>query len=124
MALCLAAGGLVTRLALTTFTLAWLHSVEKVRWEEDWRVEGPALVITEARILGSGAGMEPPEDAVLADGAWHYRPNLGPLARIDLARSGVVPDWQLCSAGRCREIADYLPGRPREGTVTLSACRP
>jgi hypothetical protein len=72
--LCLAAGAVAASLAVETFTLSWAHSIEKIRWEEDWRVEGHALVITEARIRGSGAGMEPPEGAVLTNGVWLTSP--------------------------------------------------
>ena len=73
--ICLAAGTLVATLAVNNFTLAWTHSIEKVRWEEDWRAENGALVIDLARIRGTGAGMEPPENAVLKDGVWHDRPS-------------------------------------------------
>jgi hypothetical protein len=58
--LCLAAGAVAASLAIDSFTLSWIHSIEKIRWEEDWRIEAGALVVTEARIRGSGAGMEPP----------------------------------------------------------------
>ena len=33
MPLCVAAGGLVVTLAMESFTLAWTHSIEKIRWE-------------------------------------------------------------------------------------------
>lgn len=123
MGLCLMAGALVTRLAITSFTLAWTHSVEKSRWEEDWRVTGSMLVIDESRIEGSGAGMEPPDDAVLSGGYWHYRPHLDPLPQVELARGGVVADWQLCLSGSCREIASYLPVQaPRDQNVILRPC--
>ncbi|MGD9510423.1 MAG: DUF1850 domain-containing protein [Geminicoccaceae bacterium] len=123
MALCLLAGAFAAQLAVTDFTLAWTHSVERVRWEEDWRVEGNRLVLTESRIKGSGAGMEPPPDAVLADGFWHYRPPLAPLERIELARSGAVGDWQLCLAGSCRDLTAYLPADAPTGVpVTARAC--
>jgi hypothetical protein len=121
-ALCLAAGGLVVRLALSAFTLAWTHSVERVRWEEDWRIEGTSLVLVEARIQGSGAGMEPPAGAVLEHGFWRYRPAMAPLARLDLARGSPVPDWRLCTGGRCTALADLLPQAARDRDVTLSAC--
>jgi hypothetical protein len=123
MALCLAAGGVVARLATAAFTLAWTHSVERLRWEEDWLVEGASLVLVEARVQGSGAGMEPPDGAVLEGGFWRYRPDLAPLPRIGLARGGAVPDWQLCVAGRCRELADHLPAEARGAPgVELHAC--
>ena len=123
MALCLAAGAVLVQIEITRFTLAWLHSVERVRWEEDWRVEGDRLVLVESRIKGSGAGMEPPAEAVLADGYWHYRPQVAPLERIDLARSGMVADWQLCIAGKCRDLTTYLPAdAPTSVPVTVRAC--
>ena len=64
MSLCLAAGAITASLAIQAFTLAWAHSIEKIRWEEDWRVEENQLHLVEARIKGTGAGMEPPPDAV------------------------------------------------------------
>lgn len=120
MALCLVAGEVVARLAVASFTLAWTHSVERVRWEEDWRIADGLLVPVAARIKGSGAGMEPPEDAVLRDGYWIYRPRLAPLAHLDLARSDSVADWQLCLDGACRSLGSYLPGPA--STVTLRGC--
>ena len=65
MSLCILAAGKTTVLAVSAFTLSWTHSVEKTRWEEDWRVTPAGLEIVEARVKGSGAGMEPPEGAVL-----------------------------------------------------------
>ena len=44
------------------FTLAWTHSIEKVRWEEDYAVRfdavlgQPVLHAVQARVRGSGAG--------------------------------------------------------------------
>lgn len=123
MALCLAAGAATARLALAAFTLAWTHSVEKVRWEEDWRVEGGKLHLVEARVKGSGAGMEPPEGSVLAGGYWRYRPAAAPLARLDLARGGGVADWRLCAGdGGCRAPGELLPGLPAETSLSLTAC--
>lgn len=120
MALCLVAGEVVARLAVAGFTLAWTHSVERVRWEEDWRIADGRLIPVAARIKGSGAGMEPPEDAVLRDGYWTYRPRLAPLEQLDLARSDAVADWQLCLDGACRSLGSYLPGAA--STVTLRVC--
>jgi hypothetical protein len=108
--ICLAAGAVVVALAGDTMTLVWTHSVEKTRWEEDWRLEGGALVARAARVRGSGAGMEPPAGARLAAGAWHYRPTLPPQQRLTLARSSVADDYELCDAAGCRPLADRLPG--------------
>ncbi len=121
--LCLAAGAVSAVLALDGFTLAWMHSIEKVRWEEDWRIEGRALVITEARIRGFGAGMEPPTGAVLKDGVWHYRPELPPQTVLRLTHSPHASGYELCVAGHCRPLADSLPGMDNNGVVHVSVCR-
>lgn len=128
---CLATAGLAaavvtTSLPLQGFTLAWTHSIEKTRWEEDYQVlstaDGPRLQLTEARIHGSGAGMEPPPDAVLAGGVWHYRPPLAPLERLHLARSEYVADYSICWDGRCRGLAE-LAGPPATAPqVEIYAC--
>lgn len=69
MGLCLGLAGIAwTTLPVRDFTLAWMHSIEHVRWEEDYLVTADGLVPGEARIQGSGAGMEPPQGAELRDG--------------------------------------------------------
>ena len=75
-----------------------------------------------ARIAGSGAGMEPPADAILHDGTWHYRPALPPLPQVLLSHSPYAGSYELCVAGGCRPIADYLPGLPAQATLRLAAC--
>jgi hypothetical protein len=122
MPLCLAAGAVTATLAIESFTLAWTHSIEKLRWEEDWRVEGKALVISEARIRGTGAGMEPPPDAVLKDGAWHYQPKLAPQAQVRLAHSPYTAGYELCIDGKCSPLAERLPGAENPSTIVLEAC--
>ncbi len=121
--LCLAAGAVSAVLSIDGFTLAWMHSIEKVRWEEDWRIERSALVITEARIRGFGAGMEPPQGAVLKEGAWHYRPALPPQAVLRLAHSSYTSGYELCDEGRCQPLADYLPGIADNADIELMACK-
>jgi hypothetical protein len=122
--LCLAAGSLSAALALQAFTLAWYHSIEKVRWEEDWRISGPALVLVEARIRGTGAGMEPPAGAVLERGVWRYRPDQSPLPRLRLGNSSFVQGYQLCAGHDCRPLADHLPGSNNEIVIDLFPCPP
>ena len=48
MPLCLTASAVAAVLAVESFTLAWTHSIEKIRWEEDWRIEAGQLRIVEA----------------------------------------------------------------------------
>jgi hypothetical protein len=105
MSLCVLGGGEAIRLSIAAFTLAWTHSVERVRWEEDWRVTPAGLELVEARVQGSGAGMEPPEGAYLEGGWWVYRPDRPTLRALVLAASGETGGgWSICAAGNCREI--------------------
>lgn len=121
MSLCLASGALLVKIASTAFTLAWTHSIEKIRWEEEWRVDAGSLVLQEARIRGSGAGMDPPEGARLENGVWHYQVTRR-LARLDLAHSPYTAGYTLCLDGHCRPLAEYFGNLPAITTVTLSPC--
>ncbi len=120
--LCLAAGAVAASLAIDSFTLTWIHSIEKIRWEEDWRIEAGALVLTEARIRGTGAGMEPPPGAVLKNGVWHYRPQLPPQAVLRLSHSAHAGGYTLCTATLCAPLADRLPGLPDSTTIEIYSC--
>ncbi|MBA3589261.1 DUF1850 domain-containing protein [Methylibium sp.] len=106
------------------FTLAWTHSIEKTRWEEDYKVDlhagTPRLRALSARVRGSGAGMEPPPDAVLRKGWYEYQAGQ-PLPPLRLTRSAFTPDYDWCDATGCRPLAAWLPS---DGGVTLlHACR-
>lgn len=111
------------------FTLAWMHSIEKVRWEEDYAVvpgqgvgSAPTLQALAARVQGSGAGMEPPEDARLMRGGWYeYTPKIRMPGELRLTRSIYTADYDWCSQGNCRPLSELLPS---DGGVTLlTACR-
>lgn len=118
MSLCILAAGKMATLAVTAFTLSWTHSIEKTRWEEDWRVTPAGLEVIEARIKGSGAGMEPPADAVLEDGWWRYAPAVAPRPELVLAASGATgAGWTICAEGACKDIG-AAAGEP----VTLKPC--
>jgi hypothetical protein len=119
-AVCLAAGATVVKLALSSFTLAWTHSIEHVRWEEDYRVAGERLELVQARIQGSGAGMEPPPDAKLSGGWWTYAPADRWHAELRLTRSPYTSDYELCTAGGCRPLSEVLP--QREGITRVYSC--
>lgn len=113
MSLCLAGSALALTIAGQAFTLAWTHSVEKTEWQERWRIGrtagSSALVLDEARVRGSGAGMEPPEGSVLRDGWWVYRLDLA-LPALRLAVSGATGrGWQLCTdEGGCMDLEARL----------------
>lgn len=104
-------------------TLAWEHSVEKIRWEEDYVVRIGRLELMEARVKGSGAGMEVPEGAVLRDGWWHYRPTDKLPGKVTLTRSTYVKDYELCWGQRCRTLTEILGPSVREGeSVEMFIC--
>lgn len=105
--ICLTAAGVTVRLA-AAITLLWTHSVQKTSWEEDWQATPSGLVLSEMRIEGSGAGMEPPPDAVLRGGRYVSHPALVPLREVNLRRSGATADYSVCMDGRCRPMGDLL----------------
>uniref|UniRef100_A0A9E8CRH2 DUF1850 domain-containing protein n=1 Tax=Bosea sp. NBC_00436 TaxID=2969620 RepID=A0A9E8CRH2_9HYPH len=120
MSLCLVAGALVVVLGRGEITLGWRHSVQKTLWEEVWRETPAGLEIVEARIEGSGAGMDPPDGAKLIDGFWRWHPTLPPLQEVVMRRSGATADWRICTASGCRAMSDYLP--TDADPVTLKIC--
>lgn len=122
IALCLSAGALSATLNIQAFTLAWMHSVEKIRWEEDWRIEGKNLHIIQSRIQGTGAGMEPPIGAVLKDGYWHYTPDIKPLPSVSLMHSSFTKGYELCFKGSCHPLVQFLPGIHDTQSILLSPC--
>ena len=120
--LCLVVGTALYTLPAARFTLRWQHTVEKVLWEEDYVVAGEWLYLSGARVRGSGAGMEPPPDAVRVGSAWHYRPAERWHRELKLARSDFGRDYELCVDGACKPLSTWAPA-PLAPT-TLSACAP
>lgn len=119
LALCILSGTTTVIVAAKLFSLSWQHSVEHTEWREDWRVAPAGLELVEARVKGSGAGMEPPEGSVLREGWWVYRPRLPAQERIVLAASGATGDgWLFCANGQCRVL-----GAEASDPITLEACR-
>lgn len=116
LGLCIASGGKVLYAALAAFTLTWTHSVEKIGWQEDWIVNPDGLKVVSARIKGSGAGMDPPADAVFDGEWWHYTPHVPPQPRVALGRSGEAGAWHLCMPGH--------GGPTGRGTGVGSECVP
>jgi hypothetical protein len=129
MSLCIATAALALGLGVETFTLAWTHSVERTEWRENWRVQGGLLHLDEARVRGSGAGMEPPGDAVLRAGWWVYPGHVAPVPALNLAVSGATGrGWQLCTAAGCVDLETQMSAlgvAPQQITLSaLSPCRP
>lgn len=105
MSLCVSASGHLIALAATAFSLTWTHSVEKTEWRENWVVVDSRLQVDQASVMGSGAGIGLPDDAVFSDGVWTYRPKLAPLEQLSLAASGATPSpWTLCTSQTCLQL--------------------
>lgn len=109
-------------------TLAWTHSIEQVRWEEDYLVQAnpnratpPRLLAVKARVQGSAAGMEPPTDAVLRDRSYEYTPQIQQVPELRLTRSEFTADYELCTVAGCQPLSRWLPS---DNAVTLlTPCR-
>ncbi|WP_353859347.1 DUF1850 domain-containing protein [Azospirillum formosense] len=123
VALCLSAlgGAVLAALPGPAFTLSWTHSVERTEWREDWRIEDGRLVLIEARVKGTGAGMEPPQGARLAEGWWIWVPAVPPLERLVLAASSHTPDHRLCAGEECRPLHGWIGG-PVPSPLELKPC--
>lgn len=112
-----------------TVTLRWLHSIERVQWEETYALPAPgaypALTLERARVVGSGAGMEPAPQAHWRDGGFEWHPRT-PVPWLLLARSPFAAEHTLCVDGRCAALSAWLPAQApaTDGVVRLRPCRP
>lgn len=125
-----------------TVTLAWTHSIERVRWEESYTLLAPTdtgqrcapardgtLCPLWARVRGSGAGMEPAPDAVWRDGGYEWSPPPAALPALRLMHSAYTADYTLCLDGRCRPLREWAGPVPSgasasdAGVVRLRPCR-
>ena len=124
LSLCLISAGVVKTLAVAAFTLAWTHSVEKVEWQEDWRITAHGLELEQARVKGSGAGMEPPPEALLVDGWFQWQPKRAAMPEVVLGNSGAAGEWRLCSEGNCRTLSEIFGHPVGVNSTTMRACDP
>jgi hypothetical protein len=124
LSLCLASVGVAKTLSIAAFTLAWTHSIEKIEWQEDWRITSKGLELVQARVKGSGAGMEPPADARLVGGWFQWQPNRAPMPEVVLGNSGAAGEWRLCSDGHCRTLSEILGHSIGANVTTITACDP
>src|SRR6202040_3087619 len=122
LSLCLASAGIVKTLSVAAFTLVWTHSIEKVDWQEDWRVTPRGLELVQARVKGSGAGMEPPGDARLVDGWFQWQPGRAPMPEVLLGNSGAAGEWRFCSDGKCRTLSEIFGHPIGVSVIKMSAC--
>ncbi len=121
IAACLVVAGIVAAtIPGERFTLSWTHSIEKILWEEDYRVSGDVLQLVGSRIRGSGAGMEPQPGSVWKQGAWHRRENQA-LDQLSLTRSPYAGDYRWCNHSGCRPLSHWLGPPPDAQFVAVRA---
>ncbi len=122
--LCLFAlgGALLASLPGTDFTLSWTHSIEKTEWRERWSVDSGRLRPVEARVRGTGAGMEPGPDAQSTSDGWLvWVPGLPPQESVALAASGFTGEHRLCTGADCRPLSVWTG--VADQAVVMRACR-
>ena len=122
MSVCFIAGAVTKALQVTAFTLVWTHSVERTDWQEDWRVSARRPHAGEARIKGSGAGIDPPPDARLIDGWWRWNPAPVNRSEVVLGHSGAAGDWRICTAGTCAPLHETIGADATAGPVIMRRC--
>lgn len=119
----LVAGAVRAVLPSDAFSVAWTHSVQRSQWEERYRVLTGGLVLEEARVEGSGAGMEAGTDAVLRDGWWTWAPRQN-LRSITLTVSSYAGDYRICTAARCTALRELVGPTPEGTAVEITSCAP
>ena len=124
MSLCFATASGVKALALSAFTLVWTHSIAKVDWQEDWRVTPAGLELTQARVKGTGPGMEPPPEARLVDGWFQWQPKRAAVPQLVLGNSGAAGEWRICTDGHCRTLSEIFERSIGANVTIMSACNP
>lgn len=119
MTFCLMVGAALLSLPTPDFTLRWTHSVEKIDWLENWQIAGSNLTLTRVAIKGSGAGMEPADNAKLENGWWVWQP-MTEIPHLTLAASGATgAGWHLCSQTDCHDL-----GAKAGPAITIKPCDP
>ena len=120
MSICLMVGAALLALPTPQFTLRWTHSVEKIDWVESWQITGQSLRLTRVAIKGSGAGMEPADDARLENGWWVWNPDQT-VPQLNLAASGATgAGWHFCTTTTTCQDLGTKPG----AAITLKPCPP
>jgi hypothetical protein len=122
MSVCFIAGGVTKALQVSAFTLAWTHSVERTDWQEDWRVTAAGLTLSEARIKGSGAGVDPAPDARLSDGWWRWNPAPAGRDQVVLGNSDAAGSWLICVAGTCLPLPEIMGIAAAGHPVVMQRC--
>lgn len=103
---------LAIELPVRTFTLKWVHSIERSGWEETWRVTADGFLPVSARIKTGGSGMEPPPSSNFLDGWYVYVPNIGPVLEIVIPDSDFTPPMQICVQDDCAPLSKAADRKP------------
>jgi hypothetical protein len=115
---CLLVGGMLrATLPGPELAVEWQHSVAKTLWEERYRIDGDRLLLADACVKGTGAGMEPPPDAVRRADAWCWQPRRA-LPELALTWSTHTADYRLCAQGTCKTLGEWI-GPVDDGTVVV-----
>lgn len=119
--LCLAIGASIVIIGSQP-TISWMHSVEKIKWEEDYRAQGKLLELTHARVRGSGAGMEIPNNSKPVNDYWQYTPNINTFKKVYLTHSKYTETYTICQASICKSLSEYFPNINDYEVVELFVC--
>ncbi|WP_352311664.1 DUF1850 domain-containing protein, partial [Psychrobacter sp. W2-37-MNA-CIBAN-0211] len=58
LGLCLGLAGTIwAQVPAEKMTLSWTHTIEKIRWAEDYRLQPDGFILEQSRLKCSGAGM-------------------------------------------------------------------
>jgi hypothetical protein len=76
----------------------------------------------QARVKGSGAGMEPPPDARLVEGWFQWQPQRAAMPEVALGNSGAAGEWRLCMDGHCRTLSEIFGFPIGPNVTTMRAC--
>lgn len=132
MSLCVfIAGKAAACMAGLLFSLSWTHSIEKTQWIEHWQIQGQQLALRETFVKGSGAGIDPPTNAVLRNGWYQWKPlQAMKLDSLSLANSELTPDnWKLCVLDtlshetiQCIDFSEFENHGVESFTVRATTC--
>ncbi|MED5621284.1 DUF1850 domain-containing protein [Ideonella sp. BN130291] len=113
----LAAGTVLWLRSAGPVRIEWEHSVEHFRIEELYQATPAGVVLAQVGVRGLGAGVEPPADAVLADGWWRHAPAASAMPAVEFANSRHAKGYRACASGTCRPV-------PAGSAIGLRRCGP
>jgi hypothetical protein len=79
-------------------------------------------LMVQARVKGSGAGMEPPPEARLVDGWFQGQPKRAAMPQLVPGNSGAADEWRLCHDGNCKSLSKIFGHPVGINVMTMSAC--